>query len=168
LPSVLGWHSAKYGLPSVELEALDKVAALPSAKSRLSAKITDVSYRRLLTVLCRAWVFAECLALGKEVFAECLPVPSALLSVNVVVTKSRTLPRAALDKDCFAECPIKSTRQSSEHSTKSWILVVSVWNCWEPWSCFLKSSRELPSILKRGDERPEGLPIVNPDKRKKH
>ena len=93
MPSVLGWHSAKYGLPSVELEALDKVAALPSAKSRLSAKITDVSYRRLLTVLCRAWVFAECLALGKEVFAECLPVPSALLSVNVVVTESGTRQR---------------------------------------------------------------------------
>jgi hypothetical protein len=81
LPSVLGWQT-KYVLPSVALETLDKVAALPSVKSRLSTKITVVVYRQLMTALCLAWAFAECLTLGKEVFAECLPVPSVLLSVN--------------------------------------------------------------------------------------
>jgi hypothetical protein len=91
-------HSTKYGLPSVELEALDKVAALSSAKSRLSAKIMVVSYKRLLTALCRASAFAECLVLGKEVFAECLRVLRVLLSVNAVVTASRTLLSAALGK----------------------------------------------------------------------
>jgi hypothetical protein len=111
LSSAILGHSANYGLPSVGLEELVKVAALPSAKSRLSAKIMTICYRWLLMALCRVSTFAECLALGKEVFAECLHVPRVLLSVNVVVTESRTLPCAALDKDFFAECPRKSTRQ---------------------------------------------------------
>jgi hypothetical protein len=78
-----------------------------------SAKITAVSYRRLLTALYRVSLFVECLALGKAVFAECLPVPRVLLSVNVVITESRTLPSVTLDKDFFAECLTKSTRQSA-------------------------------------------------------
>jgi hypothetical protein len=105
-------HSAKYGLTSLELEALGKVAALSSAKSRLSAKIMIVSYRQLLTALCRASAFTECLALGKEVFAECLRVPRVVLSVNVVVNESRTLTSAALGKDrlkALGKAP--STRQ---------------------------------------------------------
>jgi hypothetical protein len=53
-------------------------------------------------------------------------VPRVLLSVNAVVTESRTLPSAALGKDVFAECPIESTRQSVEHSTKSRIPVVII------------------------------------------
>jgi hypothetical protein len=81
---------------SVECQtgALGKKASLPSARTRLSAKITVVSFRRRLTTLCRALSFVECLALGKDVFAECFPVPRVLLSVNVVVTESRTLPSA--------------------------------------------------------------------------
>jgi hypothetical protein len=51
-------------------------------------------------------------------------VPRVLLSVNTVVTESRTLPSAALGKDFFAECSIESTRQSAEHSVKSQIPVV--------------------------------------------
>jgi hypothetical protein len=77
---------------------------------RLSAKITTVSYRRLLMALCRALPFAECLALGKDFFAECISVPRVLLSVNVVVTENRSLPSATLGKAVFAECPTESTR----------------------------------------------------------
>jgi hypothetical protein len=72
-------------LQSVRPETLGKVASLPNAKARCSVKVTIVSYRRLLMALCRASLFAEYLVLGKAVFAKCLPVPSVLLSVNVVV-----------------------------------------------------------------------------------
>jgi hypothetical protein len=40
-----------------------------------------------------------------------------LLSVNVVSS-------AAFDKDFFTKCLTKNTRQSAEHLTKTWILVV--------------------------------------------
>jgi hypothetical protein len=50
---------------------------------------------------------AECSALGKVRFAECL-----------------TVPRAALGKAIFAECPTKGTRQRSPHSAKPRIPVV--------------------------------------------
>jgi hypothetical protein len=69
-------------------------------------------------------IFAECLTLGKAVFAECLAVPSVLHSVNKLFTEHRTLPSAALGKVFFAECPIKSTRQSRRHSAKARIPVV--------------------------------------------
>jgi hypothetical protein len=69
---------------------LGKEASLPSANSRHSAKITAVSYRRLLTALCRAPMFAECLALDKDFFVECISVPRVLLSVNVLVTECGT------------------------------------------------------------------------------
>jgi hypothetical protein len=107
MSSVQGRHSAKHSLPSVGRTTLDKVASLPSINAWRSTKIMAVSYRRLLTALCRASPFAECLTLGKEVFAECLSIPSVLLSVNVVVTKSRTLSSVALGKDFFAKCPKK-------------------------------------------------------------
>jgi hypothetical protein len=87
-------HSAKNNLPSVGFETLDKVYSLPSAKACRSAKITTISYRRLLTSLCRASPFVECSTLGKAVFAECLPVSRVLFSVNMVVTESRTLQSA--------------------------------------------------------------------------
>jgi hypothetical protein len=45
-------------------------------------------------------------------------VPRVLLSVNVVVTDSKTLSSATLGKDFFAECPIKNIRQSFKHSTE--------------------------------------------------
>jgi hypothetical protein len=53
-------------------------------------------------------------------------VPRVLLSANVLVTESRTLPSAALGKGFFAEFLTKSTRQCGEHSTKSRIPVVVV------------------------------------------
>jgi hypothetical protein len=43
------------------------------------------------------------LTLDKEVFAECLPVPRVLLSLNAVVIESETLPNTALDKDFFTK-----------------------------------------------------------------
>jgi hypothetical protein len=73
-------------------------------------------------------MFAECLTFGKTVFAECLAVSSALHSVNNLFTERRTLSRAALGKVDFAECPIKSTRQSLRHSAKGRIPVVMVTN----------------------------------------
>jgi hypothetical protein len=89
---------AKLALMSVKRGALGKEDSLSSAKTLLSAKITAVRFRRRLTVLCREPRFAECLALGKGIFAECVPVPRVLLSANTVITESRTLPSAALDK----------------------------------------------------------------------
>jgi hypothetical protein len=77
--------------------ALGKEDSLPSARTRLSAKVTAVSFRRRLTALCR-----------EPPFAECILVPRVLLSANVVVTERRTLPSAALGKGFFAEC---GTRQ---------------------------------------------------------
>jgi hypothetical protein len=68
--------------------------------------------------------FAECVALGKLVFAECLPVPSVQHSVKGLFAESLTLPRAALGKAFFAECPTKSTWQRIQHSAKPRIPVV--------------------------------------------
>jgi hypothetical protein len=48
-----------------------------------------------------------------------------LPSVKVVGTESLPLSRVALGKYVFAECSIKGTRQSSNHSVKSRIPVVS-------------------------------------------
>jgi hypothetical protein len=53
--------------------------------------------------------FAECLTLGKCVFAEWRPVPSVQHSVKRLVAESLTLPSATLGKAFFAEC---GTRQS--------------------------------------------------------
>jgi hypothetical protein len=91
LPSVQGRHSVKLALPSVKRGALGKEASLSSARTRLSANITAASFRRRLTALCRVLSLAEYLALGKDVFAVCFPFLRVLLSVNVVVTESRTL-----------------------------------------------------------------------------
>jgi hypothetical protein len=113
LPSVQEWHSAKLALWSANWLTLGKEASLPSANFRRSAKLTAVGYRRLLTALGRAPPFVECLALGKDIFAECFSVPRVLLSVNTIVTESKTLPSAALGKGFFVECPTKSTRQSA-------------------------------------------------------
>jgi hypothetical protein len=51
---------------------------------------------------------------------------SVLCSVKVLVTESVTLLSATLDKEFFAECQGKSTRQSAECSAKSRISVVKV------------------------------------------
>jgi hypothetical protein len=97
----------KYTLPSAYEETLGKEASLSSANSRRLAKITTVSYIRLLTALCREPLFTECLALGKDLFAECISVPSVLLSVNALVTESRSLPSAR--QKALGKAP--STRQ---------------------------------------------------------
>jgi hypothetical protein len=94
LPSVQKWHSTKHDLPSVSRLTLSKEASLTSANTRRSTKITAVSYRWLLTALCRAPPFTECLALGKDFFAECISMSRVLFSVNALVTESRTLPSA--------------------------------------------------------------------------
>jgi hypothetical protein len=111
-------------VPSVGRGALGKEAFLSSVKARRSKKIMVVSYRRLLTALCRAPPFVECLTLDKDFFAEWLSVPRVLLSVNKVIIESRTLPSAVVGKDFFTEFPTKNTRQSAEHSTKSRIPIV--------------------------------------------
>jgi hypothetical protein len=126
LPSAQESHSANPVLPSVKREALGKEDSLPSARFRLSVKVTAVSFRRRLAALCREPPFAECLALGKDFFAECNPVPRVMLSANTIVTESRTLPSVVLGKDFFVECLIESTRQSVEHSVKARIPVVTV------------------------------------------
>jgi hypothetical protein len=70
--------------------AIGKEDSLPSAITQLSAKVMVVSFRRWLTALCREPPFAECLALGQEIFTECIPVPRVLLSANAVVTDEST------------------------------------------------------------------------------
>jgi hypothetical protein len=105
---------------------LGKAASFLSANAWRSANIMVVGYRRLLMALCRASSYVECLTLGKEVVAECLSMLNVLLSVNMIVTKSMTLPSVVLGKQFFAECPIKSTRQSAKHSAKSRIPTAKV------------------------------------------
>jgi hypothetical protein len=53
-------------------------------------------------------------------------VPSVKHSVKGIFAESLHLPSAALGKAFFAECPIKSTRQSRRHSAKPAIPVVMV------------------------------------------
>jgi hypothetical protein len=55
-------------------------------------------------------------------------LPSVPHSVNKLFTERMTLPSAALGKVVYAECPIKSTRQSVGHSAKARIPVVNVKN----------------------------------------
>jgi hypothetical protein len=71
LSSVQVKHSAKYALPSVARPDIRQRTLFAECRIGRSAKITLVSYRRLLAVLYRASPFAECLTLGKEVFVEC-------------------------------------------------------------------------------------------------
>jgi hypothetical protein len=92
------WHSAK--------KPLCRVSVLGS-RQRLMA----VSFRTAADDPLPSAFFAECLTLGKYVFAECGPVPSVLHSVKRLVTESRTLPSAALGKAFFVECLTKYTRQ---------------------------------------------------------
>ena len=56
--------------PSVILLTLGKEAILSSVNAWRLAKLTTVSYRRLLTALCRGSHFAETLTLGKSFYAE--------------------------------------------------------------------------------------------------
>jgi hypothetical protein len=105
LPSVYIGHSAK---------TLFAECQIFDTRQRLTA----VSCRRPLTALCREPYLPSAWRSAKQ------SLPSALHSVNKIFTERRTLPRAALGKVDFAECPIKSTRQSRRHSAKSRIPVV--------------------------------------------
>jgi hypothetical protein len=77
-------------------------------------RLTAVSFRTAADGPLPSTTVVECLTLAKHVFAECVPVSSALHSVNQLVTESRTLPSAALGKVFFVECPTKGTRQRPE------------------------------------------------------
>jgi hypothetical protein len=97
LPRANGWHSAK-----TNGRQLWDGRWRPFAESPL-CRVFDTRQ----SCLCRVSFYAECSALGKARFAECLTVPSA-----------------ALSKAFFAECPTKGTRQRSPHSAKPRIPVV--------------------------------------------
>jgi hypothetical protein len=105
------WHSAKKTLCRV-----------PTVGSR--QRLTAVSFGTAADGSLPSTLFAECLTLGKRVFAEWGPVPSVQHSVKRLFAESLTLPRAALDKAVFAECPTKGTRQRGQHSAKPRIPVV--------------------------------------------
>jgi hypothetical protein len=105
------WHSAKKTLCRV-----------PTVGSR--QRLTAVSFGTAADGSLPSAPFAECLTLGKRVFAEWGPVPSAQHSVKRLFAESLTLPSAALGKAFFAECPTKGTRQRGRHSAKPRIPVV--------------------------------------------
>jgi hypothetical protein len=109
------WHSAKKPLCRV-----------PAVGSR--QRLTAVSFGMAADGPLPRAPFAECLTLGKLVFAECRFVPSVQHSVKGLFAESLTLPSAALGKAFFAECPTKGTRQIIQHSAKPRIPVVLVEN----------------------------------------
>jgi hypothetical protein len=111
------WHSAKKHLCRV-----------PAVGSR--QRLTTVSSGTAADGPLPRAPFAECVTLGKFVFAECLHVPSVQHSVKGLFAESLTLPSAALGKAVFAECPTKGTRQKIQHSAKPWIPVVA--RRWRP------------------------------------
>jgi hypothetical protein len=95
-----GWEKKKTKIYFAEccvgLATLGKETTLPSAKAWRSTKVMVVSYRQLLTALCRVFRFAESLALGKTFFAKCFPVPSVLLLINVCWAPNRPCRRSAV------------------------------------------------------------------------
>jgi hypothetical protein len=93
LPRANGWHSAK-----TNDRQLWDGRWRPFAESPL-CRVFDTRQ----SCLCRVPFCAECSALGKARFAECLTVPSAALG----------------------KCRTKGTRQRSPHSAKPRIPVVS-------------------------------------------
>jgi hypothetical protein len=107
------WHSAKKPLCRV-----------PTVGSR--QRLTAVSFGTAVDGPLPRAPFAECLTLGKLVFAECRPVPSVHHSVKGLFAEILTLPSVALGKAFFAECPTKGTRQRIQHSAKPAIPVVYV------------------------------------------
>jgi hypothetical protein len=107
------WHSAKKTLYRV-----------PTVGSR--QRLTAVSFGTAADGSLSSAHFVECLTLGKRVFAEWGPVSSDQHSVKRLFAESLTLPRAALGKAVFAECPTKGTRQRGQHSANPRIPVVNV------------------------------------------
>jgi hypothetical protein len=111
-------------VPYIGHSAKKHLCRVPTLDPR--QRLTAVSFRAAADGPLPSATVAECLTLGKEIFAESSSVPSVLHSVNQLVTESRSLPSAALGKAAFAECPIKGTRQSCRHSAKPAIPVVKV------------------------------------------
>jgi hypothetical protein len=114
------WHSTK--------KLFCQVSNIWHSAKKLFCRVPTLGPRQRLTTFSfmtatddplPSATFAECLTLGKHVFAESSHVPSVLHSVNQLVTESRNSPSAALGKAVFVECPTKGTRQSVRHSTKS-------------------------------------------------
>jgi hypothetical protein len=92
------WHSVK--------KPLCRVPTL-SPRQRLTA----VSSRTAADGPLPSVTIAECLTLGKYIFAECSTVPSVLHLVNHLVSESRNSPRAALGKATLP--PLPSARQKA-------------------------------------------------------
>jgi hypothetical protein len=94
---------------------LDKSYNLLSVNDRQSKKLTIINYRRLLTAISPSVIlYAECLTLGKESFAECRSMPSVLPSVNEVCAESLCSSRVGIDKAL-------STRQRAGFQYWNWI-----------------------------------------------
>jgi hypothetical protein len=94
--------------------------------SALGERLTAVSFGTAADGPLPSGTFADCFTLGKRVFAEWCPVSSVQHSVKRLFVESLTLPRAALGKALFAECPTKGTRQRGRHSAKPQISVVNI------------------------------------------
>jgi hypothetical protein len=105
------WHSAK--------KTLCRVSTVGSRQ-----RLTAVNFWTAADGPLPRAPFAECLTLGKGVFAEWGPAPSVQHSVKRLFAESLTLSRAALGKAVFAECLTKGTRQIGQHSAKPRIPVV--------------------------------------------
>jgi hypothetical protein len=129
----VGTYHKKFGRQNLKNTTMLCRVSRKDTRQRVLCRVPTLSPRqRLTTVSSRtaadgplpSTTVAECLTLGKHLFAECYPVPSVLHSVNHLVTESRNSPSAALGKATFAECPTKGTRQSGRHSAKSRIPVV--------------------------------------------
>jgi hypothetical protein len=99
LPSVQLGHSTKPALPSVKQGGTRQRRLFADCQNSALGKGND---RQLLTAtdgLCRESPFVECVALDKEIFAECISVPRVLLSVTTTFAESKTLPSSALGKE---------------------------------------------------------------------
>jgi hypothetical protein len=109
-------------VPTMGHSAKKTLCQVPNVGSR--QRLTAVSFGTAADGPLPRALFAECLTLGKLVFAEWGPVPSVQHSVKRLFAESLTLPSAALGKAFFAECPTKGTRQRIQHSAKTRIPVV--------------------------------------------
>jgi hypothetical protein len=97
-------------VPTIWQSAKKTLCRVPTVGSR--QRLTAVSFGMAADGSLPSAPFAECLTLGKRVFAVWGPVPSVQHSVKRLFAESLTLLRAALGKAVFAQCPIKGTRQS--------------------------------------------------------
>jgi hypothetical protein len=116
------WQRVLYRVLDVWHSAKNPLCRVPAAGSR--QRLTAVSFGTAVDGPLPRAPCAECLTLGKSVFAECRSVPSVQHSVKSLVAERLVLPSAALGKAFFAECPTKGTRQRFQHSAKPRIPVV--------------------------------------------